>query len=192
MWCGLEIIRTTITYLITAFAALLNCRNNCLIDTAWDQYIELFQIYPCLARKPECCWYGMGKLWHHWAASQLGKVSGTPVPAPARLTKCPCFKQMFWGHPSLWYTEVHAPRLQLHAPRLHPDFNFMPLYFVICAFCTQAVVRIISYPHHMWCRQFLIRTTCGADKAFLNDIAWCCIVFDCIAWYCTVLHGIAW
>ena len=51
---------------------------------------------------------------------------------------------------------------------------------------------IISYPHHIWCRQFLIRTTCGADKAFLNDIAWCCIVFDCIAWYCTVLHGIAW
>ena len=48
MWCGLEIIRTTITYLITAFAALLNCRNNCLIDTAWDQYIELFQIYPLL------------------------------------------------------------------------------------------------------------------------------------------------
>ena len=32
---------------------------------------------------------------------------------------------------------------------MHPDFNFMPLYFVICAFCTQAVVRIISYPHHI-------------------------------------------
>ena len=151
MWCGLEIIRTTITYLITAFAALLNCRNNCLIDTAWDQYIELFQIYPCLARKPECCWYGMGQLWHHWAASQLGKVSGTPVPAPARLTKCPCFKQMFWGHPSLWYTEVHAPRLQLHASLL----CHLCLLHSGCGadnfLSAPHVVQTISYPHHMWC-----------------------------------------
>ena len=74
LWCGLEIIRTTVVVRIRnyphpsnisglvwfGFGEPLNFQTSNITGEAWAQYIELFQIFSCLARNSltECLCFG--------------------------------------------------------------------------------------------------------------------------------------